>query len=62
MTVLDAPHQIVQGIGRRKVFQSQMAISNKVYLIRVVVDPSESPAVIVTAYRTSKIEKYWRKT
>jgi hypothetical protein len=29
------------------------------YLLRVVVDEDEHPPVIVTAYRTSKIEKYW---
>ena len=31
----------------------------KMYLLRVVVDEDEHPPVIVTAYRTSKIEKYW---
>jgi hypothetical protein len=31
----------------------------KMYLSRVVVDESEQPALIVTAYRASKIEKYW---
>jgi hypothetical protein len=29
------------------------------YLLRVVVAEDEEPRVIVTAYRTSKIEKYW---
>jgi len=31
----------------------------KMYLLRVVVDEDEQPPVIITAYRTSKIEKYW---
>jgi hypothetical protein len=29
------------------------------YLLRVVVDEGEQPPVIITVYRTSKIEKYW---
>jgi hypothetical protein len=29
------------------------------YLLRVVVAEEEQPAVIVTVYRTSKMEKYW---
>jgi len=31
----------------------------KMYLLRVVVAEDEQPPVIITAYRTSKIEKYW---
>ena len=31
----------------------------KMYLLRVVVAEEHMPPVIVTAYRTSKIEKYW---
>jgi len=31
----------------------------RMYLLRVVVDEDERPPLIVTAYRTSKIEKYW---
>jgi hypothetical protein len=30
------------------------------YLVRVFVDVDRSPAEVVTAYRTSKIDKYWR--
>jgi len=29
------------------------------YLVRVIVDTDESPPRVVTAYRTSKIAKYW---
>lgn len=28
-------------------------------MLRIVVDEDEQPPVIVTAYRTSKIDKYW---
>ncbi len=30
------------------------------YLVRVFIDIDRSPAEVVTVYRTSKIEKYWR--
>jgi hypothetical protein len=29
------------------------------FLVRVVVGEEEEPPAIITAYRTSKIEKYW---
>jgi hypothetical protein len=29
------------------------------YLVRVVVAEHEQPPVVITAYRTSKIAKYW---
>jgi hypothetical protein len=31
------------------------------YLIRVVVDAGPSAEIVVTVYRTTKIEKYWSK-
>lgn len=30
------------------------------FIIRVFVDTNRSPAEVVTAYRSSKIAKYWR--
>jgi len=30
-------------------------------LFRVIVDDAVDPAVVVTAYRTTRIEKYWGK-
>ena len=35
-------------------------IDDKRYLVRLFVDVDRAPAEVVTAYRTSKIEKYWR--
>ncbi len=32
----------------------------KIYLLRVFVDTGRLPAEVVTAYRTSKVEKHWR--
>jgi hypothetical protein len=33
----------------------------KHYLVRVVVDSRAEPPKVVTVYRTSRIEKYWRE-
>ena len=42
------------------IHQSRLRFEDgKMYLLRVVVDEDDLPPVIITAYRTSKIEKYW---
>ena len=33
----------------------------RVLLLRIVVDDTIQPMVVVTAYRTSKVDKYWRE-
>lgn len=47
----------------RHLYQARvkMGFPEKEYLIRVIVDVDRDPPEIVTAYRTSKIEKYWRR-
>ncbi len=59
--VLESPDQVVPERGRLKAFQCKRDISGKIFLLRVIVDDSADPAVVVTAYRTTKIEKYWGK-
>ena len=34
---------------------------SKMMLVRAIVDDRVDPAVVVTAYRTNKIGKYWRQ-
>jgi len=54
-------HLVDECNERRWVYQSRLPSEDgKMYLLRVVVDEDETRAVIITAYRTSKIEKYWR--
>jgi hypothetical protein len=44
----------------RWIHQSRFPFEDgKMYLLRVVVAEDEQPPVVITAYRTSKIEKYW---
>jgi hypothetical protein len=43
-----------------KVFQSKMEFKdNHIFLIRIFVNVLKEPNLVVTAYRTSKIDKYW---
>ncbi len=60
--VLATPEQSEEVRVGRCVYQSRVtsAISSKMFLIRVFVDIDRDPAEVVTVYRTSKIDKYWR--
>ena len=61
--VLSAPEQADLVRPGRVVYQSRMVFEEpgKTYLVRVFVDIDRRPAEVVTAYRTSKIEKYWKR-
>ena len=54
--VLDAPQQVLAVRPGRVVAQSLLESG---FLLRVFVDVDRNPPEIVTAYRTSKINKYW---
>ena len=60
--VLVSPDQSEEVSPGRCVYQSRVTFENSstVYLLRVFVDTKGDPPEVVTAYRTSKIEKYWR--
>jgi hypothetical protein len=57
--VLSAPEQRLPVRPGREVLQSRVGQDGKTYLIRVFVDVDREPPAVVTAYRTSKLEKYW---
>jgi hypothetical protein len=59
--VLAAPEQREAVRPGRDVLQSRIELEGRDYLARVFVDVDRNPAEVVTAYRTSKIAKYWRK-
>lgn len=61
--VLSAPEQTERIRTGRVVYQSLVRCGEpaRVYLLRVFVDIDRHPAEVVTAYRTRKIEKYWRQ-
>ncbi|MDY7047998.1 MAG: DUF4258 domain-containing protein [Microcystis panniformis WG22] len=61
-SVLNNPEQIVSGYNNRKVYQSRLDFGDgKEYLLRLIVESDREPIEVITAYRTSKINKYWGK-
>lgn len=60
--VLANPEQTEMVRDGRAVYQSRLEMDEppKIYLLRVFVDIDPRPPYVVTVYRTSKIEKYWR--
>ena len=58
--VLKNPEQRFDVRPGRVVLQSRIQESGRELLIRVFVDVDRRPAEVVTAYRTTKIAKYWR--
>ena len=61
-SVLAAPEQTECVRAGRAVYQSRIEVGepSKTYLIRVVVDVDRQPSEVVTVYRSSKVQKYWR--
>ena len=60
--VLQSPQQILPERDGKKIYQSQVEFGgSKLFLLRAIVNDAVEPAVVVTVYRTSKIEKYWRQ-
>ena len=56
--VLAQPGEVVSVRGGRVVVQARQGR----YLVRVFVDIDRSPPEVVTVYRTSRVEKYRRRT
>jgi hypothetical protein len=56
------PHQVVPVENDLKAYQSLVrSEEGRRLLLRVIVDDSVDPMVVVTVYRTSKVDKYWRR-
>jgi len=60
--ILAEPEQTELVREGRAVYQARrtMGEPTKTYILRVFVDIDRKPPYVVTVYRTSKIEKYWR--
>jgi len=59
--VLKNPGHRLEVRRGRVVLQSKTQEGGTEYLLRIFVDIDRNPAEIVTAYRTSKVSKYWRE-
>ena len=58
--ILKNPEQRLEVRSGRVVVQSRVQEFGSEYLVRIFVDIDRVPAEVVTAYRTSKVVKYWR--
>jgi hypothetical protein len=58
--VVMRPQQRLDTRPGRAVLQSIVEMRGRRYLVRVIIDVDRSPPEVVTAYRTSRIAKYWR--
>jgi len=56
--LMESPGQIIAARSGRKVYQAKVEMDGKLYVVRAIVE-SADPLIVVTVYRTSKIEKYW---
>jgi hypothetical protein len=58
--VVRSPDQVVQGHGGRFVAQQRRTVRRREKLLRVVFEETEENYVVITAYLTSDIKRYWR--
>lgn len=57
--VMQSPGQIVNEAKGKKCYQSPWNNNGVRFLLRLIVADDVTPAVIVTVYYTSQIDKYW---
>ena len=59
MQTIKEPDSIVKESVNERVYQKLITFENqKTYLIRVIINPAVMPNLVLTVYRTSKINKY----
>ncbi len=61
MDCLESPDQKIAGHMGRLIYQRKLPLNGKRMLLRVVVEENDDSIVVVTVYKTSKFNKYWRK-
>jgi len=57
------PQQAVTSYGGRRVYQSRVRdpLAGRPMLLRVVVVERGSDLIVITAYKTSQVNKYWQE-
>lgn len=59
--VMQSPGQVTREQNGKKCYQSLYTKDGATFLLRLIVDDNITPAVVVTAYSTSRVDKYWNK-
>ena len=61
--VLANPEQVIDMPDGKKAYQSKVDFGcGRIFLLRLIVAVDVDPNLVFTAYRTSKIGKYWRSS
>jgi len=55
------PNHVVDGYGGRKVAHRIYTINDKKYLLRVIYEERDKTKIVISAYLTSQINRYWRE-
>lgn len=58
-SVAESPEQVLARPGGREVRQSRVRFAEGEYLVRLVMERSAGVDLVITVYRTSKLDKYW---
>ena len=58
--VANYPAQRYDNAFDETVCQSKVMIGGRTYAVRVFVNFTKNPPTVISVYRTSKIDKYWR--
>jgi hypothetical protein len=58
---IDLPQQIVAGYQGRSVAHGRFRIQGKEKLLRVVFEETSEKYIVITAYLTSDIKRYWKE-
>ena len=61
MDCLNNPDQKVSGHRGRLVYQKKLPLNGRKMLLRVIVEENNDSFVVVTVYKTSKFDKYWKE-
>ena len=57
-SIIENPNQVIKR-NDIWIYQSVETIKDKQYLFRIFVNMTKSPKLVITLYRTSKIQKYY---
>lgn len=57
---LSAPEETISADDGRTIFHYRFKEDEKTYILRVIAENIKSDWLIITVYKSSKIEKYWR--
>ena len=61
LDTVNSPDQTVEGYEGRTIAQKKYIIRERQFLLRVVYEQQNEVVEVITAYLTSKVDRYWRK-